>query len=44
MLDILTLLQGLQTDWDKTSLRRLSHIAQGMLAISGRVTMLGISR
>jgi hypothetical protein len=44
MLDILALLQGLETDWDKTSIRRLSRIAQAMLAMSGRVTMLGISR
>ena len=44
MLNTLALLQGLQTDWDKTNLRRLSRIAQGMLAMSGRVTMLGISR
>jgi putative transposase len=44
MLDILALVQGLETDWDKTSLRRLSRIAQGMLTMSGRVTMLGISR
>jgi IS4 transposase len=44
MLDTLALLQGLETDWDKTSIRRLSRIAQAMLAMSGRVTMLGISR
>jgi putative transposase len=44
MPDILALVQGLETDWEKTSLRRLSRIAQGMLAMSGRVTMLGISR
>lgn len=44
MLEILALLQGLEPDWDKTSLRRLSRIAQAMLAMSGRVTMLGISR
>jgi IS4 transposase len=44
MLEILALLQGLEPDWEKTSLRRLSRIAQAMLAMSGRVTMLGISR
>ncbi len=44
MLDILALLQGLETDWEQTSIRRLSRIAQGMLSMSGRVTMLGISR
>lgn len=44
MLEILALLQGLEPDWEKTSIRRLSRIAQAMLAMSGRVTMLGISR
>ena len=44
MLEILALLQGLEPDWEKISLRRLSRIAQAMLAMSGRVTMLGISR
>jgi hypothetical protein len=44
MLEILALLQGLAPDWEQTSIRRLSRIAQAMLAMSGRVTMLGISR
>ncbi|MEO0533781.1 MAG: transposase [Cyanobacteria bacterium P01_A01_bin.123] len=44
MLDTLALLEGLRPSWDKTNVRRLSRIAQGMLAMSGRVTMLGISR
>jgi putative transposase len=44
MLEILALLQCLQSEWDMTSLRRLSRIAAAMLAMSDRVTMLGISR
>lgn len=44
MLEILALLTGLEPHWNKTGLRRLSRIAQAMLAMSGRVTMLGISR
>lgn len=44
MLDTLALLEGLQPSWDKTNLRRLNRIARGLLAMSGRVTMLGISR
>jgi putative transposase len=44
MLDTLALLQVLQASWDPTNVRRLSRIAQGMMAMSGRVTMLGISR
>jgi putative transposase len=44
MLDILARLQNLHTIWDKTSVRRLNRIVQGRLAMSGRVTMLGISR
>jgi putative transposase len=44
MLDSVTLLQGLEIVWDKTGLRRMNRISQAMLAMSGRVTMLGISR
>jgi putative transposase len=44
MLDILTLLLSLELDIRKTSLRQLSRVATAMLAMSGRVTMLGISR
>ena len=44
MLDILTLLQCLQPYIGATSMRQLSRIIQAMLAMTGRVTMLGISR
>ena len=44
MPDILTLLQCLQPYMGATSVRQLSRIVQGMLAMTGRVTMLGISR
>ena len=44
MLDILTLLQCLQPYIGATSMRQLSRIVQAMLAMTGRVTMLGISR
>jgi len=43
-MNILALLQCIQPDLSKTELRRLSQIAQAMLSISGRVTMLGLSR
>ena len=38
------LLQCIQPELTKTDLRRLSRIAQAMLSMSGRVTMLGLSR
>ena len=44
MMNILALLQCIQPDGSKTDLRRLSRIAQAMLSMSGRVTMLGLSR
>jgi len=44
MMNILALLQCIQPDLSKTELRRLSRIAQAMLNMSGRVTMLGLSR
>jgi putative transposase len=44
MLDILTLLISLEPDVHKTSLRQMSRVAQAMLAMGGRVTMLGMSR
>jgi len=43
-MNILALLQCIQPDLSKTDLRRLSRIAQAMLSMSGRVTMLGLSR
>ncbi len=44
MMNILALLQCIQPDLSKTELRRWSRIAQAMLSMSGRVTMLGLSR
>ena len=43
-MNILALLQCIQPDLSKTELRRLSRIVQAMLSMSGRVTMLGLSR
>ena len=44
MFDILTLLQCLVPEIKVTTMRQLSRIIMAMLAMSGRVTMLGISR
>jgi putative transposase len=44
MADILALLHCLDTSLSQTVLRQLSHILFGMLAMTGRVTMLGLSR
>ena len=44
MMNILALLQCIQPELSKTDMRRLSRIAQAMLSMSGRVTMLGLSR
>jgi putative transposase len=44
MTDILALLQSLAPVVSKTTLRQMSRILLGMLMMSGRVTMLGISR
>ncbi len=44
MPEILTLLTCLTFELNNTSLKHLGAIIQGMLAMSGRVTMLGISR
>jgi hypothetical protein len=43
-MDILALLQPIQNSVSKTTLRQLSRIMLAMLAITGRVTMLGLSR
>jgi len=43
-MNILALLQCIQPDLSKTERRQLSRIAQAMLSMSGRVTMLGLSR
>lgn len=44
MIDILALLQHLSPHLNKTTIRQLSRIIPAMLAMTGRVTMLGISR
>ena len=44
MPDIIAVLQCLSQCLDKTTLRQLSCIVSAMLAMTGRVTMLGISR
>jgi putative transposase len=44
MTDILALLQNIAPLISKTTLRQLSRIILGMLMMTGRVTMLGISR
>jgi DDE superfamily endonuclease len=44
MTDILALLQPIQNSVSKTTLRQLSRIIIAMIAMTGRVTMLGISR
>ena len=43
-MDILALLPCLQPDLPVTTLRQFSRIASAMLVLTGRVTMLGISR
>ena len=43
-MDIVALLQSLAPYVTPTTLRQMSHIITAMLAMSGRVTMLGISR
>jgi DDE superfamily endonuclease len=44
MADIIIVLQCLSQCLDKTTLRQLSYIVPAMLAMTGRVTMLGIAR
>ncbi len=43
-MDILTLLHCLQSCLTPTTVRQLSHISLALLAMTGRVTMLGIAR
>ena len=43
-MDILALLQPIQNSVSKTTLRQMSRIITAMIAITGRVTMLGLSR
>jgi len=44
MTNILALLQPIQNSVSKTTLRQLSRIVVAMIAMTGRVTMLGLSR
>ncbi len=44
MTDILALLQPIQNSVSKTTMRQLSRIILAMIAMTGRVTMLGLSR
>ena len=43
-MDILALLQPIQNSVSKTTIRQLSRLIPAMIAITGRVTMLGLSR
>jgi len=43
-MNILALLQPIQNNVSKTTLRQLSRVIAAMLAVTGRVTMLGLSR
>jgi putative transposase len=43
-MDILALLQPIQNSLSKTTIRQLSRIIPAMIAMTGRVTMLGMSR
>lgn len=44
MMNILALLECIQPNLSKTNVRRMSRIVQAMLSMTGRVTMLGLSR
>jgi putative transposase len=44
MTEILALLQNIALLLDSTVFRQMSHVIFGMLVISGRITMLGLSR
>jgi hypothetical protein len=44
MNDILALLQPIQNSVSKTTIRQLSRLIPAMIAITGRITMLGLSR
>ena len=44
MPDIIIILGCLSQCLDKTALRQLNHIVSALLAMTGRVTMLGLSR
>ena len=44
MPEILALLQTIAPLFEKSTLRQMSHVIFGMLAVNGRLTMLGLSR
>ena len=44
MMDILALLQCIQPQMSKTDLRRMSRVVVAIMSMTGRITMLGISR
>jgi len=44
MMNILALLQSIQPIITKTEVRRMSRVIQAMLSMTGRITMLGLSR
>jgi putative transposase len=44
MTEILALLQNIAPLFEPTTFRQMSHVIFGMLVISGRITMLGLSR
>jgi len=44
MIEILALLQNIAPLFEKTIMHQMSQVIYGMLAASGRITMLGISR
>lgn len=44
MTDILALLQNIAPLISRTTLRQMSQVIFGMLVVSGRITMLGLSR
>ncbi len=43
-MEIITLLSGTSPIIDYTKIRQLSNLAEAMLAMTARITMLGISR
>mgnify|MGYP005732254509 CR=1 FL=1 len=44
MSDIMQILTCLSYELDKTTQRRLARIAEALLSMTGRITMLGLSR
>ena len=44
MMNILALLQCIRPNLSQTNVRRMSRVIQAILSMTGRVTMLGLSR